>query len=228
MPSDVDICNLALLRIGHTQRISSLNAASIEAQTCKALLQPAIDANLAACDWRFAAKRAALAALEGPELLGWHRVFALPTDCLAVRSIDPLSGSASAAPYSIPNVPLPGVYASQLYGAGYGREEQTAAQRIPYAVEALDDGTTVLACDLESPTLRYTARVGPAVFPPLFIQALVWHLAGELALAIPKKEGLSQRCFAMWERAFDKAVTASASQGQRGAPAESPYITVRE
>ena len=63
MASEVSICNMALFRIGHSQRIDSLSEASIAAELCKHIYPTIRDVLLESWDWTFARKRVALASV---------------------------------------------------------------------------------------------------------------------------------------------------------------------
>lgn len=164
MATEVDLCNRALLRIGSSQRIESLQDAAVEAQVCAELYPEQRDLLLAAFPWPFATRRVTLAPLSGVARTDWRFVFALPPDCLAPR-----------------HVVLPGV------------RNPAPADRHPFQVEANDAGDgQVLLCDVEAPELVYTLAVtDPTRWPPTFCNALALALAAQLALAIPKDARLA-------------------------------------
>lgn len=70
MASEVSICNMALFRIGHSQRIDSLSEASVPAELCKQIYPIARDLLIESWDWTFARKRVALASV-GDEPTDW-------------------------------------------------------------------------------------------------------------------------------------------------------------
>lgn len=84
--SDAQICNLALLRIGSTATIDSLDEPSEEARVCAAIFDHHRDALLAAYPWPFATKRAQLALLPDTRQ-GWAYAYALPADFLAPQRL---------------------------------------------------------------------------------------------------------------------------------------------
>lgn len=90
MTSLVDLCNLALLRIGG-ETITDLHEPSATATACRLLVGPARDGVLRAHPWRFAEAAARLARLgpaagDGLVEAGWL-AYALPGDCLAPRRL---------------------------------------------------------------------------------------------------------------------------------------------
>jgi len=222
MPSAVAVCNLALSRIG-VAPIASLEGTNLESRSCNTVYQASVDALLESFEWPWATKRAVLPPLLQQAPGGWANSFLLPSDCLALRDVAPDAGAGEPLAYGVP-VPLVGYSEAGGYP---GREPQSATQRMPFQVEATAAGAKVLLCDSANPTVRYTARVDASRFPPLFVQALAWHLASELALALAKKPDMHSRAISMFESAWGRATASSASEGQADRPQQSPYITAR-
>jgi hypothetical protein len=81
MPSEVDICNLALQRLG-AKAITALNDDSVRARECNRVYAHARDTELRAHPWSFARKRAALAASTTAPAFGYTNAFPLPADFL--------------------------------------------------------------------------------------------------------------------------------------------------
>ncbi|WP_421707124.1 hypothetical protein [Algihabitans sp.] len=175
MTSAVSLCNLALTRIG-AQTINDLNEASSAARHCSALYAPTRDALLQSQAWRFARARQVLAELQlemGERPSEWAHVYALPVDCLTPLYIEP-SGRAVMA----------GRGAQSLWPDETGTLPVTLrpAQATPdFEVRA---GRRILS-DQPEATLIYTARIeDPTRFDPLFVEALSWRLAADLASAL--------------------------------------------
>lgn len=88
--SETELCNLALLRIGHRALLSAYSTdTSIEAQAARVLYPHARDTTLAAFPWRFARQSATLVLDDDASFLGWTYVYVLPRDFLLARSIYP-------------------------------------------------------------------------------------------------------------------------------------------
>lgn len=85
MANQIEICNLALYRIG-ANPIVSLTGSTRESVVCNNLYAFALAAVLRDHDWAFARKYATLALLNEthPE---WGYVYAYPSDCAAARRI---------------------------------------------------------------------------------------------------------------------------------------------
>lgn len=224
--ADVDICNRALYRVGSKVRLSSLDTStSEEGKACSFLYAQVRDEVLASFPWAFATKRVTLAPLSGVTRSGWAYAFDLPADCVAplyvftgVRRGAPISGTGPSG-YS----PV-GVSGLNTYTAG------GAAQPIPFAVESNDAGDgRLFLCDLPAPELAYVARVTAVVgFPPLFVDAVAWKLAAELALGLPVKPQLEQQCLARYQAALARAGAAEFRGQQEDRPAAAVHIAVRE
>lgn len=81
MASEVDICNLALQRLG-AATISSLTDDSKNARECNRVYDHARDSELRAHPWSFARKRASLAADSTDPSFGYAKRYAVPADFL--------------------------------------------------------------------------------------------------------------------------------------------------
>lgn len=89
MASKVDICNLALSKIG-AQTISDIGAANKNSQLCSQFLDPTIDEVLRLHPWNCATARATLAAASDPPAYGFDYQYPLPVSpyCLRVLSVN--------------------------------------------------------------------------------------------------------------------------------------------
>lgn len=199
MASDVDICNLALSRIGVRDFIEDLDEDSTEATLCKVAYGPCRDELLELFGWPFATKRTTPAALAGVTRSGWSYAYALPDDCVAVRYL--WSGTRNPRP----------------------------DQTIPFDTEGGGAGDTrILLTDEATPEVVYTYRLeNPERYPPLFVQALAWRVAGELAISIPEKSRLADGLRGQFELALARAISAAVKQRQSDPRPDSEFISVR-
>lgn len=83
MASEVDICNLALQRLG-AKSITSLTENSKNARECNRIYAHARDSELRAHPWAFARKRVQLAASSTAPTFGFDNAFPLPADYLRI------------------------------------------------------------------------------------------------------------------------------------------------
>ena len=84
--SEVQICNMALTKIG-VDRIISLDDAVKQAELCKESYPVIRDEFLGSHPWNFAITRTSLAAESTAPSWGFARQFPLPTDCLRVLEV---------------------------------------------------------------------------------------------------------------------------------------------
>lgn len=197
--SEIEICRLALARIGVTAPIQSLDEPSAEAAACKLLYPPSRDAVLESHWWGFARKMAGLALLSGVERSPWRYAYALPTDCVAPRFI------------------------------WNGIRNPRADERIPFEPQALDAlNGTALFTDQEEVELVYTARiVQPGLFSALFSSALAWRLASELASALPSKRDLRADAMTMYLSELSTAAAADDAAERSDPQPEGELIAAR-
>lgn len=150
--SEVTICNIALFRIGHGQKIDSLSESSAAAEYCRVLYPVCRDRLLEAFPWNFARKRIVLADIGTPPT-NWDFQYQYPPDCLKVREII-VSGTRCP----------------------------TSANRISYEIcqNTVNEGLSICT-DAEDAEIIYTAQVtNTRLFTQGFADALSWSLAGEL------------------------------------------------
>jgi hypothetical protein len=152
MASAVDICNLALARLGDSATVTSIDPpeGSAQAEHCARFYPIARDTLLEAHPWKFATRRVRLAQLI-VDTWNWDYAYAEPADALKLLSVLP----ASAA-------------------NGTDTEE--------FEAETTADGDPVILTNLEDASLRYVARVtDTTAFSPMFIDAMGWMLASYMA-----------------------------------------------
>ena len=199
MASEVSICNMALFRIGHSQRIDSLSEASVPAELCKQIYPVARDLLLESWDWTFARKRVALAGV-GDEPNNWEYQYQYPNDCLKARYIV-LSGDRK--PLASERV---------AYEVGYNTVNELKA----------------IYCDLEDAELVYTAAVSNvALFTPSFCDALSWAIAKELVTPLAKDSKFVQLAGQQAELTLRTAQALDINESQEDYP-DSEFVTVRD
>tara|TARA_R110000824_G_scaffold30711_4_gene100763 strand:- start:2467 stop:3042 length:576 start_codon:yes stop_codon:yes gene_type:complete len=87
MASAVDICNLALQRLG-AKSISSLNEDSTAGRACNRIYDHARDSELRSHPWSFARTRVSVAAEATDPAFGYGKQYPLPSDCLRILPND--------------------------------------------------------------------------------------------------------------------------------------------
>lgn len=198
MATIVSICNVALQRIGVNDYIESIDDDDAPAEACNVAFEGLRDLILSEYPWPFATKRNTPTALDGVTREGWSFAFSLPSDCLTVQEIYPLT-----------------------------RQPQLAA-KIPYKLEANDAGSAqLLLCDLEEPTIIYTARITAAsMWSAAFADALAWFIARDIATPLKARLELRDRAERTAELWLARARAKSANESHEHRT-EAFYIDAR-
>ncbi len=121
MPSDVQIINAALVKLGHDLIQSRLDD-SDQARAADTLYDICRDDTLAAHDWNFATKRAQLGELAVTLTTDeWTHAYSLPTDCIRISYIEP-KGTEYAVEngriYTDHDSPIQVVYIARITDSG--------------------------------------------------------------------------------------------------------------
>lgn len=211
--SVVDICNMALARIGHSETIASLDERSKPAQACTLFYAAARDFVLRDGVWNFATRSVQLAEVSDASFPGWEYVYRYPTDCLAARQVTTSAGSRL-----------------RWYETDPTRSDRLLRwlpPRIPFEVSSDEAGRLILT-DLEEAYLVYTASVTDTnLFDAMFVSALAWYLAVELVMPLAVDERRAARAERNYAIVLSQAEAANLNETQRDPAPESPSITAR-
>jgi hypothetical protein len=207
--SDVEICSLALTRIGHLPVMSLTGGASApKAETLCALHYPICrDALLRSHPWNFAIMRSTLAQDSTTPNHEFDYRHALPSDCLKVlRTSWEASGFTGAAVYGFPGQ------------SGYANET------IPYRIEG-----RYLLTNESTVSIEYIARITDvAQFDDMFVDVLAQRIAAEIAMPLTDNASLMQ---GIWKIYAEKLAEARTNDAQEGTPRAivdlSPWIQAR-
>jgi hypothetical protein len=198
MASEVDICNLALSHIGASATISSLTEASEEAFHCNLLFADTRDTLLRSFPWGFATRHIALSDVGTPPG-NWNYRYSYPNDCLFAREILQTNTVAGS------NDPIP-------FEVALG--------------DAYD--SRVILTDQETATLIYTYQAtNTLVFEPMFINALAWKLASEIAMPITRDEKRMEQAYQMYLGVLSEAKTFNANESHIDRNTDASWITGR-
>jgi hypothetical protein len=166
----LDICNLALARIGSSKTVADITGTSNsnEEALCKLLYPLARDYVLREAPWNFALKTASLAgSTTGPQL--WAYQYDYPSDCIRVVKV--LGGTS-------PRVDEPQPF--EVFNSGSARKIATnqASAYAQYIMQVTD----------------------PAIFDPQFISALAMYLGAELSVALSQSPDTSEKIRAAYQQ----------------------------
>ncbi|MBD1601987.1 hypothetical protein [Pseudomonas typographi] len=208
MPSVVDICNMALSRIGNSQRINALTEASIQAEQCSLFYEPSRDFVLRDYPWAFATAFVSLAQVSTNPDPEYPYCYSMPTDCLKARRI-----------------------VNEAFPEGYWPfPERIERPRIPRIGFRIINGSSgrLISTSVSPATLEYTIKVdSPELFDPIFVSALAWRLAGQIAPAIAKDANVAQTCEQMYRSEIAGAAAAMLNEGANDYVPESSFISGR-
>lgn len=186
MASEVDICNLALARLGDNATVASIDPpeGSAQAEHCARFYPVARDSLLEMHAWKFATRRVLLAQLT-TDTWNWSYAYAEPTGVLKLLAVLPASASSDADTQE-------------------------------YEAETDGNGTPIILTDQEGASLRYVAHVtDTTVFSPLFVDALAWLLASYLAGPVLKGDAgaaMAKACLQSFMLALSNAKVSDANQ----------------
>lgn len=180
MASEVDICNLALARLGDSATVSDITPSdgSAQADHCARFYPIARDSLLEMHPWGFATVRVSLAMLTNT-WTEWRYVYAQPNDALNLLAV--LAPDATDD-YSVGLVLSENIYGNVNTGTGIYTPQE-------FASESDANGNPVIYTNQINATLRYTRLITDTTkFSPLFTQGLAILLASHLAGPVLKGE----------------------------------------
>lgn len=165
MPAEVDVCNVALARVG-ASRITGIDDGSTNANHCLTLYPPLRTSLLRSHHWNFAMTSVQLAQDESTAEIDYVYAYTLPSDCLKV--VEYSGGAPTAALVTVPGLR-------------------------PHVGQYVIRGRKLLSNDGEA-YITYLRDVdNPGEWDGLFFQVVTWWLASDLAAAILKDAGLAQK-----------------------------------
>lgn len=218
MPSQTDIINLALFKLGQDQTITSINESSKAARIFNRLWEPTRDIVLADGVWPWAMKAEQLAQSVTTDTGGWGYRYARPNDCITAWAITDVGGLRAARGFGgmacfcgdMSESPLRGFIGDfeQVYGA----------------VE------TEILTDTAEAYLVYTVRVeDTGRYPAHFVDALASRLAADAAGAMIGDVGLNAKPRLMQEYQLARSIAATHdyNEGQQSVRYTTPSMAAR-
>lgn len=197
MASVVQICNTALSRIGQSQFIDSLTEQSKAAELCSLHYDQCREEVLQDAPWPFAEARVYLADIGSPPV-NWLYRYRYPTDCLQAQYI------------SLPGMRMP-----------------PTELRPKYKVINASGGRAIVT-DTPEAELVYTTNVEDTTyFSPLFVTALSWRLAAELAMGLQARPENYAAAMQNYVRMISKAEAQAFNESDEDPMPDAEFITVR-
>lgn len=181
MPSEVEICNLALSHLGDSATVASIDPpeGSAQAEHCAKWYPIARNSLLELQEWGFATTRALLAELVNP-FPQWQHSYARPADCVKVLAILPSDAAGDVAQ----------TFPKNCFYAGAGPQVCTIYTPADFTTETdASTGNLIILTNQANALVRYTRLItDTSKFSALFTDALGWYLAGYLAGPVLKGE----------------------------------------
>lgn len=187
--SEIAICNLALSRMGSTQKITSFQDGSNEAAQCAQFYPFDRDVMLAAFPYPWAEAYNNLVEVAGPETTQtranaqWIRSYRYPSDCAKLRRIvqtpPPIAGTSPPQTTGTTGI---NYWCNEPWRRACGD-----AYPVSYGLGNDDIGRLIMSdfYGAQDLTAIYTQAVSdPTQFDSDFADALAWKLAGDLAMGL--------------------------------------------
>lgn len=182
MLSKTEICNHALLQIGHTERIANIDTErSRAAEDCRAFWSTSLNATLEGANWSFARKVVQLAILVDELAPGYQFAYAYPSDCLIPREIRVEKFDAQM--------------------------RVDPLQRMPFEIaHSTKSNRRIILTNTPKAHLIYTTgNVETSLFSSTFCNAMAMNLASRLAMSLKKDSGLAKSCSDSFDVLISKA-----------------------
>lgn len=198
MTSVVEIYNMALGNIGHSDPVAATDEQSKPARVCSQWYATCRDEILKEVEWPFATGFKAPSKLTNVPSQDWVLAYDYPQDALKARYIE--LGHRRVHPYD----------------------------RIPFDIAAQPSGRKMILCDYEQITLCYTKRIeDPQAFPPLFVGALAALLAYRISMPMNASEERRLRAYELYVTELRRAAAEGLDEGQEDEPAEGEFVSER-
>ena len=197
MASVVQICNMALTRIGQNQFIDSIDEQSKAAELCALHYEQCRDQVLQDFPWPFAEARVSLADIGSPPQ-NWAYRYRYPTDCLQIRHIT-----------------TPGM------------RQPRVEQRVQFKVINATGGRAIVTDQAEAELVYTLKAEDTTYFSPLFTSALAWRLSAELAMGLQARPENYSAAIQNYLITIDQARALAFEESEEGPFPESEFIQAR-
>lgn len=207
MASDIDICNLALGRLGDIAQVTSISPpdGSPQAAHCARFYPMARDSLFEMHSFSSGVIRLTLTPATVPVAAPeWQFAYSLPAGTLSVLAVyDPNASDDVVFPVA------------QYHNAPFDMTGVASITPQNFVVESDSNGNAVLYTNQENATALISQRVmDTSKFPPLVVDSLAWLLASYLAGPILKGEvgmEMAQACLKAFTAIFSKATMSDAN-----------------
>jgi hypothetical protein len=208
--TQIDIYNMALATVGNSKFVQSLDEQSQQVQVCNVFWASVRDQCLQDFPWNFAMRYNQLQLID-KTVVNWKYCFGYPNDCLSARLI----------------LPTPDVTDQDLICFW---THMRSNHRIPFAViEDEANGGLAVACNLDTPTLVYTAQIKElTLWSPQFVAAVSLLLATKIIAPLSSNPKYTEITGKAYEAALLKAGASSLNEGANKRLVDSDFLTARD
>lgn len=219
MASQIEIINIALGKLGQSNKIPDLNDRSKARDVFAPLWTPTCDLVLAERAWPWATRALALSMPAEAAQPGWAYRYNYPQDCITALAVTDAAGLRAARHAGGLHCFASAEFRAAHWGAGAYDWETSAGEQ----------GTTINT-DVREAFLVYVQRIEDTErFPPHFVNALAARLAAEGAPAMIGEVGFNSkdRLMQEYEVALTKAGAHGFAQSQTSGDVPTPALSSR-
>ena len=211
--SQVEICNRALSRIGHQQRIAAITDNTAPARACLTWYDQIRQSMLRDRPWPFAQRYVALGRIVADPNPDWGYAYRYPTDFLKIYRVYSTTGTTSGTT----------IYAT----LGLVVSVPSFAQVPPWQIGSDTQGR-IIYTDLADANAGGTWDVDDeGIWDPLFAEAFAWRLAYEIAPGLAKDNAIMSRCRGEYDRLVQEASASALNEGARRPDSEDSFTASR-
>jgi hypothetical protein len=212
VPDLATIFNLALGHVGEGTVVSDPDEQTTVARVCRRAWETARDSVLAEHPWLWA-RRVVTLAEHTPAPGLWVYSYIAPVDAITILGVTPTWWDDWASPATGT------VYWTDGSGLIYSTSSAVAslAQKVRWSIGGVTDSggldTSLILSDTPLTSATITRRVeNPGFFPPIFVDAVSWRLAFEIALPISRSSEVRGTAWSAYQQKLAQAATMDARQ----------------
>lgn len=195
----IEICNMALSRIGRG-RIISLDDNNEESRQCKMFYDMCRQSLLKDYDWGFAKRIEQMAQVDSKHF-GWQYVYAYPSNCLQILRI----------------------YNS--YGESLVHKIDEADE---WDIFNMSGSNQAVACDVDSAMVEYIIDIRDSgLYSAQFCDAFAWRLAAEIAIPLTGDANMRNNSWQFYEMMVRKVKTNAARERNVDKETTNRYLKAR-
>lgn len=198
MPSKVEICNLALARVGH-RTIANFDEVSAEGNYCRQFYDIDRREVLRVHPWNFSVKVAAMAQSTEDPVYGYLYRYQLPSDCIR--------------PLELTNLATVSTASTAVNSSGEVYQLTTSIAQVPQVAYKIVGRE--LMTNMEDAKLAYVSdETNTIIFSETFVNALAFRLAADFAAVIVKNAAMQKNMVQMYQMALLDAKGVDASENK--------------